>query len=164
MRETTQNSPNGQIQSAAESDIFDWRRIHIVWRVSSSHKSTSLQKNSGTGSDIPIIVSISVPSHNSPGIQKDQGKKKKEKVIKKKGQNSPLPTTSLPPNIKRPHGNIREIKRRTAQTAHTMHHTTSPIPTTHLRSHINKTLNLAMHIAIRNIATVFTPLARKDTL
>lgn len=78
--------------------------------------------------------------------------------------NSPLPTTPLPPNIKSPHSSIRQIQRRTPQTAHAMHHPTPPIPPTNLSSHIDKTLDLAMHIAVWDIAAVLAPLAAEDAL
>ena len=78
--------------------------------------------------------------------------------------NSPLPTTPLPPNIKSPHSSIRQIQRRTPQTAHTMNHPTPPIPPTNFSSHIDKTLNLAMHIAIRDIAAVLAPFTAEDAL
>lgn len=45
-----------------------------------------------------------------------------------------------------------------------MHHPALAIPSTQLRSHVQKTLDFAVHIAIRDISPIFAPLAREDTL
>ena len=74
----------------------------------------------------------------------------------------PFPTTTFPPNVERSHCDISQIKCRTSQTPDSMHHTTSSRPPTEFSCHVHKTLNLSMHIAIRNISPVFTPLARED--
>ena len=45
-----------------------------------------------------------------------------------------------------------------------MHHPPFTIPTPNLRRHVHKALNLAVHITVRDVAAIFTPLAREDTL
>lgn len=44
-----------------------------------------------------------------------------------------------------------------------MHHTSLPISPPNLTSHIDKTLDLPMQIAIWDITAIFAPLAREDT-
>ena len=43
-----------------------------------------------------------------------------------------------------------------------MHHTTSSRPSAKLGCHVHKTLNLSMHITIRDVSPVLAPLARED--
>lgn len=74
----------------------------------------------------------------------------------------PLPTSSLPPNIKRPHSRIRQIQRGAPQTSHAMHHASLTSSPSNLSCHIHKTLHLAMQIPIRRIPSVLAPLTRED--
>jgi hypothetical protein len=78
--------------------------------------------------------------------------------------NIPFPTTPFPPNIKRTHSNICKVKRGTPQTPHSVYHTALTTTSGAFGSHIHKTLNLAMHVAVGNIAAVFAPLAGEDAL
>ncbi len=45
-----------------------------------------------------------------------------------------------------------------------MHHPPLTIPTPNLRRHVYKALNLAVHITVRDVAAILTPLTREDTL
>lgn len=72
----------------------------------------------------------------------------------------PFPTSSFPPDVKRSHGRVSKIHRSTSQHSYTMNHSTLTSSSSDLRRHIQKAFLLPIHIPIRHISPVLSPLTR----